>query len=236
MARHAHLEGLMSIVVRGRFLEQVGNRTRDYARGQFAYLPAGMEHAQTFGPQGARQVIFRAEPRWLEYLSDCRTPLAEAPCSNAPEFRALGDRLLREMGSTDTGSALAREGLILELISAFGRCHASGRVGTAPAWLRATREFLDEHPLSTPSMSEVAELAGRHEVHVAREFRRYFGVSMGSYVRRLRAAHVARLLLRPRRGIADIALECGYSSHAHLCRDFKVHFGVTPSEYRRGAR
>jgi AraC family transcriptional regulator len=73
-------------------------------------------------------------------------------------------------------------------------------------------------------------------VHVAREFRRYFGVSIGSYVRRLRAAHVARLLLRPRRGIADIALECGYSSHAHLCRDLKVHFGVTPSEYRRGAR
>jgi AraC family transcriptional regulator len=235
MVRHAHAEGLMSIVVRGRFLEQIGKRTRDYARGQFAYLPPGMEHSQIFGPHGARQVIFRAEQRWLEYLSECRTPLADAPCTNSPEFRALGDRLLREMGSSDTGSALATEGLILELVAAFARRCSARRVSTPPPWLRATREFLDEHPLSAPSMSEVAALAGRHEVHIAREFRRYFGTSVGTYVRRLRAAQVARLLLRPRPGIADIALECGYSSHAHLSRDFKAHFGVTPSEYRRAA-
>ncbi len=51
--------------------------------------------------------------------------------------------------------------------------------------------------------------------------------------RRLPVERVARLLLRPRSSIGEIALECGFSSHAHLCREFKAHYGVTPSRYRR---
>jgi AraC family transcriptional regulator len=82
-------------------------------------------------------------------------------------------------------------------------------------------------------MQDIARVAGRHEVHVAREFRRFFGVSVGTYLRRLRTERVARLLLGPHLSISEIALECGFSSHSHLCREFKAHYGVTPSRYRR---
>lgn len=36
--------------------------------------------------------------------------------------------------------------------------------------------------------------------------------------------------------LVDIALECGFSSHAHLSRAFRQLLGVTPSEYRRLVR
>lgn len=235
MQPHAHTQGLMSLVVHGGFVEQIGTRLRDYARGQFAYLPAGVEHSQLFGPQGARQIIFRPEPRWLEYLAECRTPLADCPSANSAEFRALGARLLRELRCSDPGAAFVCEGVLLELIAAFGRLRTTCGARTPPGWLLAARDFVQEHRFAVPGMREIAAVAGRHEVHVAREFRRYFGASVGAYARQLRAEQVARLLLRPRLAIGDIAVECGYSSHAHLCRDFKAHFGVTPSEYRRAA-
>jgi AraC family transcriptional regulator len=33
--------------------------------------------------------------------------------------------------------------------------------------------------------------------------------------------------------LTDIALACGFSSHAHLSTAFRSRFGVAPSAYRR---
>ena len=67
---------------------------------------------------------------------------------------------------------------------------------------------------------------------VRREFRRYFGMSVGSYLRHVRTERAAHLLRHSKSDITEIALGCGFASHAHLCRVFKVHFGLTPTEYR----
>jgi AraC family transcriptional regulator len=85
-------------------------------------------------------------------------------------------------------------------------------------------------------MPQLAHVAGRHEIHIAREFRRFFGVSVGEFARRLRIDQAARLLVRSNASISDIALESGFSSHSHLCREFKARFGVTPSVYRMPRR
>jgi len=130
---------------------------------------------------------------------------------------------------------MASEGIVLEIVAAFGRStRPMMRAAVPPAWLQAARDYTQESNLAPLSMRQVAHAAGRHEIHVAREFRRFFGISPGGYARRLRAERVAQLLLRPYVSIGEIASDCGFSSHSHLCRDFKAQFGLTPSEYRRG--
>jgi len=233
LAPHAHGEASLSIILHGGFVERIGGDERAYARGHVAYLPAGVTHAQTFGVQGAREVIFEPRREWMDYLTDCKLALEAAPYANAPDFRRLGDRLLREIRRDDAVSTLAREGLMLEIVAAFGRgCDPRGSAVSPPAWLRAARDFIHENALETLNLNDVAKAAGRHQIHLAREFRRHFGASIGAYQRRLRTEHAARLLLGPHLTISEIALECGFSSHAHLCREFKAHFGTTPSRYR----
>ena len=237
MRPHVHEESCISIVVRGAFVERIGQSDRHYARGQVAYLPAGVAHSQAFGRHGARQIIFRPQPGWVDYLSDCKVRLSAAPCASSPTFGALGDRLLAELAHRDAFSAVASEGLVLEIIAAFGRSStAAGQCARAPAWLCAVHDFVHEHALALPTMEQVARVAGRHEIHVAREFRRFFGVSVGAYARRLRVERAAALLRLPEPGIAAIAAECGFASHAHLCREFRARFGVSPSRYRREGR
>jgi AraC-like DNA-binding protein len=51
-------------------------------------------------------------------------------------------------------------------------------------------------------------------------------------MRRLRAERAARLLRNGQLSISEIAQNCGYASHSHLCREFKTQLGATPSEYR----
>jgi AraC family transcriptional regulator len=233
MRPHAHEAACLSLLVHGAFIEQIGSSQRDYSRGHFAYLPAGVVHSQTFGAAGAQQIIFPPHPDWLEYLSDCGAPLADAPHANAPIFRQLGDRLLQELSNEDRFSAVACEGILLELVAAFARHGEPAKsAGKPPPWLSAVRDYVLQHACTPLSMRQLARVAGRHEIHVAREFRRFFGSSVGEFARRLRIEQVARCLLQSRTSISDIALDCGFSSHSHLCREFKARFGVTPSNYR----
>jgi AraC family transcriptional regulator len=233
MAPHHHDEATLSIVVHGGLRERIGRRERDYARGHVAFFPAAMTHSQTFGPVGARQVTFRPPEALIDYLADCKVALDDAPYANAAIYRHLGDRLMREIGRDDAFSAVACEGLMLEVVAAFGRGGRARTTGARPPpWLRSAREFIRENALGTLGLAEIARAAGRHEIHLAREFSRYFGVSIGDYLRQLRTEHAARLLLHSHASLSEIALESGFSSHSHLCREFKMRLGVTPSHYR----
>ena len=233
MAPHQHDEASLNIVVAGDFLERIGHAERSYTRGTAAFCPAATTHSQTFGATCVRQIIFKPDDSWLDYLADCKARLDEAPHTSSTAFRDLGDRLLEEMRQDDGFSAVACEGIMLEIVAAFGRNRAASTAATQPpAWLRATREFMHENAFASLTMAQIARAAGRHEIHVAREFRRFFGIPVGAYLRRLRAEQAQRLLLKPQVSIGEVAHSCGFASHSHLCREFKAHFGVTPSAYR----
>jgi AraC family transcriptional regulator len=233
MAPHEHDHASLNIVVAGGFQERIGKDDRVYARGQIAFCPAGVTHSQKFGKGGARQIIFRPQDSWLAYLSDCNINLADAPYTGSPSFRHLGDRLLDELARQDDFSPFACEGILLEIIAALGRHGATANsAATPPSWLRAAREFLHENAGAPFNMARIAQAAGRHEIHVAREFRRFYGTSVGAYLRGLRTDKAAQLLAATQDPITDIALACGFASHSHLCREFKARFGVMPSRYR----
>jgi AraC family transcriptional regulator len=237
MAPHQHNEVSMNIVVSGGFLERIGRVERTYTRGTASFCPAATMHSQQFGATGVRQITFRPHASWLDYLADCKTQIDDAPHIYSTTFRHLGDKLLEEIRHDDGFSAVAREGIMLEIVAAFGRTRSEASVRTRPpAWLRAAREFILENAFASLSMTQIAREAGRHEIHLAREFRRFFGISVGEYLRRLRIEEVERLIIGPQIPIGEIGLRCGFASHAHLCRVFKARFGVTPSEYRARSR
>ncbi|HEX3944067.1 MAG TPA: AraC family transcriptional regulator [Rhizomicrobium sp.] len=233
MAPHSHDDASIGVIVGGDFIERVGKSERHYANGRVSFGPVGVVHSQKFGADGARQIIITPDAAWLSYLSECKVQLVDAPFARTPALCRLGQKLMRELERDDALSAVAREGIVLEIVAAFGRVgFGTPADAEAPRWLRIARDYLHAHACATPTMAQVARAAGRHEIHLAREFRRYFGMSVGTYLRRLKTEEAARLLLQPRANITAVALRCGFASHSHLCRVFKEHFGITPSQYR----
>lgn len=237
MAPHQHDQASMNIVVSGNFLERIGKAERTYTRGTAAFCPAAVPHSQKFGASGVRQIIFRPDDSWLDYLADCKSRLNEAPHTCSATFRDLGDKLTQELRQEDGFSTVAREGIMLEIIAAFGRNAAAPKANASPPpWLCAAQEFMHENAFASLTMAQIAREAGRHEIHLAREFRRFFGIPVAAYLRRLRIEHAERLLLKPQIPIGEIAQSCGFASHSHLCREFRSHFGMAPSEYRARCR
>ena len=82
------------------------------------------------------------------------------------------------------------------------------------------------------NVRELAKEAGVHPVYLARIFRRYYGCTIGDYVRSIRIQQAQEDLLDSNKAIAEIAIKNGFADQSHFTRSFKHVTGVTPARYR----
>ena len=83
------------------------------------------------------------------------------------------------------------------------------------------------------TLSLLARRFGYSEYHFSRKFREISGMQFRDYLRFRRLAFALKQVRDTRRGLLDIALDHGFSSHESFTRAFKEAYGVTPSEYRQ---
>jgi AraC-like DNA-binding protein len=100
-----------------------------------------------------------------------------------------------------------------------------------PQWLR---QAIDEFPWAHPvPFREAAAIAGVHETHFSRAFRRHVGMTANEYRSRARVCLASKLLLTTGSSLARIALSAGFSDQSHLTRVFSQRLGLSPAGYRR---
>ncbi len=230
MAPHSHAEMSFSVIIRGRYVERIAGREVEHGPGHMLLYPAQEMHSQRFGAGGVRQVIFTPDADTLDSLHECGISAERPRHAYALRIAQLGARLWNEVERDDGFGRFAAEGLALELVALFGRRRR--RVGAPPSWLVAARDQVAHSSAQSLTLEAIAARAGRHPVHLAREFHRYFGASIGEY-RRAERLRRADELLGTTRGLSEIALACGFNSHSHFTRAFAAAHGVTPSEYRK---
>lgn len=225
---HSHEVPWFCVVLRGGYEERIRSHAHEHHAGNVLFCPANAPHAQRFGANESLKLLFTPSPAGLSFLNDEGVALDDAPHRSSRAFARLGAHLAGEIGLNDSYSSLAIENLALEMMAAFARTQ-NGR--DMPEWLAEVREILEDDA-DPSSLEELAARVERHPVHLAREFRRHFGLTVGAYLRRKRVAHAAILLRASRMPLAEIALACGYAGQASFARAFKAVHGVTPSVYR----
>ena len=94
-------------------------------------------------------------------------------------------------------------------------------------------EYVETHLGDPLSVKELAGVACLSTAHFSRAFRSTTGETVWSYVQRRRCERGMEMLRGTDLPIARIAHACGFASQAHLTRDFKAHFGVTPGRVPR---
>jgi AraC family transcriptional regulator len=97
-------------------------------------------------------------------------------------------------------------------------------------------EYLESDLARTPTIDELAQIAGVHASHLVRSFRRSQGETVGGYLRRRRLESADASLGHDGPSLADIAAEFGFCDQAHFTRAYTRHFGVSPGQRRRMLR
>lgn len=230
---HSHAHACFCFVLGGSYAETYGRRTRDCVPGTLVFHPAEEVHSDRHFDAPVRLFCVEVEPARLEAIRT-NSPVLDHPLSfNGGSPAWLGTRLYREFQNWDAFSPLAIEGLTLEMFAELSRRSAAVPEGL-PRWLAQVEQYLRDGYTDGLSLSEAAQVAGVHPVHLARVFRRRFGCTPAEFVRRLRIEAACRRLSASSEPIGEIALAAGFADQSHFSRVFKRLIGMTPAEYRRG--
>ena len=227
---HSHKHACFGIILAGTASETFDHRTFSLKRGSMLFRPAETVHRDRAGQGGADCVAIELTGDFVARRG-LGLNLSEPAERETEAMVQFGARLLRQVQFDDDLTAMAIEGITLELLADYGRYKEPSH--GPPAWLLRAREVIDDSPGRRLTLVEISHGAGVHPVHLAQVFRRHFGCTVGTYIRRRRIEAATIALRTSRRPIAEIALDCGFSDQAHLTSVFRAVMGITPAAYRR---
>jgi AraC family transcriptional regulator len=228
---HVHQWPYFTFVLRGGYTEDCQGKRWNIAEGDVVLHAAGEAHSNRMREADCCLLNLEFTQSWLDRLDEWSTPLDARFVASGGYFLELGNRLHRELWTDDGMSSLCIEGLALELIAGIARRKI--RDSHTGRWLPQAIEYLRANFRTSPTLAAVAEVVGVHPVHLAREFRRQQGLTVGDYIRKLRVELVSQELATSEQPIVDIAVTAGFCDHSHMTRVFHRHTGLTPTEFRK---
>jgi AraC family transcriptional regulator len=231
VTRHDHEWPSWTLVLEGGFVERFSRSALVAQPGSVLSKPAPADHSNVYGPQGARCLLIETRD-------------GEGDGFDAPMLHAAGvvpqlaRRIQAELGATRAGpmARFSLEGLLIELGLATVRAQRAVRVSGRTAWLNGVREQLEAEFRAPPSLASLARARGVHPAYLCQAFRAAFGMSAGQFLRRVRFEWARDALRVGSASIADIAFAAGFSDQAHFSRDFRKRTGMSPRQFRAGAR
>lgn len=97
--------------------------------------------------------------------------------------------------------------------------------------------YLSDHYTEDITLSGLSRLFGYNEKYLSHALHSLTGVHFSRLLASYRVERAkAALVAEPRKSIAEIAMESGFSAINSFHRVFLMHTGLTPSEYRKSVR
>ena len=231
LPRHAHPHSYITFVIEGA-LEEFHTIGKFTCRpGAVRFLPAGEAHEIRIESR-LRCLHVSTDPATLHGL-DRHSMVPQTPSEiNGLTATWLANRLYAEFSRDDSASAIAVEGLVLEILAEFARSQVKSGSMLVPRWLQQATDIVESRFLERLSLAGIAAEVGVHYVHLSRQFHKYNRCTIGELIRRRRVQHASHLLAHSLTPLAEIALICGFSDQSHLSFLFKRYMGVSPSKFR----
>jgi len=128
----------------------------------------------------------------------------------------------------------------LELLWLFS--HAWVTAGESPMpdqdrkAIEKARHILERNLVEPPSLGDLASQVGMSLSKFKQVFRQSYHIPPYAYLRKARMEKAMCMLQLDGVRVTETALEVGYNSVSHFAKAFASHFGVSPSEARKGSR
>lgn len=110
-------------------------------------------------------------------------------------------------------------------------------------WFRLAQTIVDEidagikmHKDDAVTLADLSQKLGYSTSYISRKFVEISGMRFRDYLRLRTLAFALKDVRDSSKGLLEIALDYGFSSHEAFSRSFKDAYGVTPSEFRRKPR
>jgi AraC-like DNA-binding protein len=199
------------------------------------FVNAGEDYSDSHVADGGHDSII-VTPRlsMLQELCGCSMPSRHPAFQRVakPTVPRMSMRIHRLLHLRPSGHhALANTELLIALLRE-ALAPAEGVACVSPARVvRRAKQFLHAHLCEHISLNVIAEAVEVSGAYLTDAFTRSEGMPLCRYRKRLRLNR-ALAELPHCEDITRLALNLGFSSHAHFSSAFKLQFGVSPSAFR----
>ncbi|MBO9564938.1 MAG: helix-turn-helix domain-containing protein [Niastella sp.] len=228
---HFHEHNYFTFILQGGVIE--GNKKHVYecCTGDLLFHNWQDAHYNIASGRFTRGVHVEVSPQWFDYF-DKANNITEGSIRIAdPRIKMLMYQVVKEMKLAGNAGQLSIDTLVLEI---FGLLTNTVLVAgeRKPQWVSRVREILHESK-DDWKLADLARSVNIHPVHLSRHFSKYFGMSLGDYVRAIKVQRALTLLPNDELSLTDISFECGFADQSHFIRSFKSFYQVTPLHYRK---
>ncbi len=92
--------------------------------------------------------------------------------------------------------------------------------------------YLNDKFRENITIEDVSKHVGLSKYHFIREFKKYTGHTVITYINSLRCDYARNLLLHSNHQVKDVCMLCGFDSLSYFSKVFKSATGVTPSRFK----
>jgi AraC-like DNA-binding protein len=111
------------------------------------------------------------------------------------------------------------------------------RTGALAGWqVRRVMAYVDAHLEAPIHICDLAAVVQRSSAYFCRAFKRTFGETPLTFIRGRRLHRASELMLTSDAALSEIAIACGFSDQAHLCKLFRSSHDQSPAAWRRERR
>ncbi|UUC44088.1 helix-turn-helix transcriptional regulator [Flavobacterium cerinum] len=229
---HYHENPYFTFILQGQVIETNRKETYHCSAGSLLFHNWDDAHYNIKPPGYTRGFHIEMEHDWFTKRDWNTHDLQGSFSVKDPDANLIFYQLFKESLLSDNLTSITTELLLLEALNTI-KTQNKEMINTAPSWINPLRELLHEQDISEWTLSDLSELFSIHPVHLSRYFPKFFGCSLGEYIRKIKIKKALHLLSVRHKSLAAIALESGFSDQSHFNRCFKEQLGITPLHYRK---
>ena len=222
---HAHEKPYLCLLVSGLYNEKNDRTSEVVTTGTALFRGANHEHANHFYDRGG--ICFNVEindPE--EFMDESGFKLPDAPHPRLGTVDIYNLFISFKRGAAkDTLNILCYESLIKH----FDLLPVKGKLD----WIRQMKDRIHSDPFEPISLSKLKKEFGLHPGYIVRKFKEKTGYRLSEYLNKVRVEISLAQMMETDDNLTRIALDTGFCDQSHFNRNFRRHFGVSPSNLRR---
>ena len=166
----------------------------------------------------------KGDQPWVVALPDDAMPMAESVFREALSRGAV----------SPTKPELLR--FIAEVLELLDRSSRVAEGSHLPEWLARANTTMRREENLRGGVHRLVQVAGVSHGHLCRSLQEHYATTPTAFVTDLRLRHSEMLMATTSASLTEIAGRCGFTNLSYFSKCFSSTRGVSPREFRRGAR
>jgi len=227
---HYHQNPYFTYLLQGKLFESNKKESYYLEPGSLLFHNWQDSHYNIKPPEFTRGFHIELNEHWFSKFGVQLTDFEGSINLKNPITKNLMNQVFMETKINDQYSDISINSNLIDIFNTIKESKKSK--SKKPAWTIQLKDLLMEEQFDY-SLQSLSSKLGIHPVHLSREFNRYFGTSLGNYIRLIKLNKAFCLLASNQFSMTEICYQCGFYDQSHFISNFKRIYHTTPTKLLR---